>query len=126
LLRSNSVVVSKRLAICSHDRSLSQFQEAHREWVEAGSSGDIARRDDRWSESIAVGSEGFVEQVKIELAFRPHHRQVSMDGLFTLREPVLLMATIPIGKLTLYQITLFAGRQTAKQQKVSLVPTQRH
>jgi hypothetical protein len=27
----------------------------------------IARRDDRWSESVAVGSEGFVEQVKIGL-----------------------------------------------------------
>jgi hypothetical protein len=39
--------------------------KAHRERVEAGSSGDIARRDDRWSESIAVGSERFVEQVKI-------------------------------------------------------------
>jgi hypothetical protein len=41
-----------------------EFQKAHREWVEAGSSGDMARRDDRWSDSIAVGSEGFVEQVK--------------------------------------------------------------
>ena len=65
------------------------FKNAHREWVEAGSSGDIARRDDRWSESIAVGSEGFVEQVKIELGFKAQHRQVAVaDGLYTLREPV--------------------------------------
>ena len=72
-----------------HLPSLSQFQKAHREWVEAGSSGDIARRDDRWSESIAVGSEGFVEQVKIELGFRAQHREVLVaDGLYTLREPV--------------------------------------
>jgi hypothetical protein len=27
----------------------------------------MARRDDRWSESIVLGSEGFAEQVKIEL-----------------------------------------------------------
>ena len=73
----------------AHHSSLSQFQKAHREWVEAGSSGDIARRDDRWSESIAAGSEGFVEQVKNELGFRAQHRQVSVaDGLYTLREPV--------------------------------------
>jgi hypothetical protein len=35
-----------------------------------------AGRDDRWSETIAVGSEGFVEQVKIELGFRAQRRQV--------------------------------------------------
>jgi REP-associated tyrosine transposase len=68
---------------------LSQFQKAHREWVEAGSSGDIARRVERWSESIAVGSEEFVEQVKNELGFKAQHREVFMaDGLYTLRELV--------------------------------------
>ena len=57
--------------------------------VEAGSSGDIARRDDRWSESIAVGTEGFIEQVKIELGLRAQHREVLVaKGLYTLREPV--------------------------------------
>jgi hypothetical protein len=46
-------------------------------------------RDDRWSESIAVGSKGFVEQVKDEWGFRAQHRRVLVaDGLFTLREPV--------------------------------------
>jgi hypothetical protein len=54
-----------------------------------GSSGDIARRDDRWSESIVVGSEGFVEQVKIELGLGAQHRQVLLvDGLYALREAV--------------------------------------
>jgi hypothetical protein len=68
---------------------LSQFKNAHREWVEAGSSGDIAQRDDRWSESTAVGSEGFVEQVKNELGFRVQHRQLSVaDAFYTLREAV--------------------------------------
>jgi hypothetical protein len=41
-------------------------------------------RDDRCSESIAVGSERFVEQVKNELGFKAQHR----PGLYTLREPV--------------------------------------
>jgi len=36
---------------------------------------------------IAVGSEGFVEQVKIELGFRAQHREILVaDGLYTLRE----------------------------------------
>jgi len=30
-------------------------------------------RDDRWSESIAGGSEGFVEQVKNELGLKVHN-----------------------------------------------------
>ena len=75
---------------------------------------DIARRDDRWSESIAVGSEAFVEQVKIELGFRALYRQVLVaEGLYTLREPVRLMATISIGKMRLQgEITPFPGKQT--------------
>jgi REP-associated tyrosine transposase len=68
---------------------LSQFQKAHREWVEAVLSGDIAGRDDRWSKSIAVGSEGVFEQVKNELGFKAQHREILVaDGLYTLREPV--------------------------------------
>jgi len=55
--------------LCGFD-DIREFQKAYREWVEAGLSGDIAGRDDRWSESLAVGSEGFVEQVKMELGFR--------------------------------------------------------
>jgi putative transposase len=63
-----------------------EFQKARREWVEAGSSGDIARRDDRWSDSIAVGSAGFCEQVKNELGFRAQHREVSVaDGEYSSR-----------------------------------------
>jgi len=74
--------------LCGFD-DIREFQKAHREWVEAGLSGDIAGRDDRWSESLEVGSEGFVEQVKMELGFRAQHRQFAMaDGLYTLREPV--------------------------------------
>ena len=40
--------------------------------------GALFIRDDRWSESIAVGGERFVEQVKIEVGFRAEHRQVSV------------------------------------------------
>jgi hypothetical protein len=41
----------------------------------------MARRDDRWSESRAVGSEGFVEQVKMELGFKAQNREVLVaDG----------------------------------------------
>jgi REP-associated tyrosine transposase len=79
------------------------ISKTYREWLEAGSSGDIARRDDRWSESIAVGnSEGFVEQVKNELGFRAQHREVLVaDGLYTLREPLPPYGPISIRKMRL-------------------------
>jgi hypothetical protein len=64
------------------------FQKADREWVEAGSSGEIVRRDERWSESIAAGSEGFVKEVKNEWASERNLTRFVADGLYTLREPV--------------------------------------
>jgi putative transposase len=65
------------------------FQKAHRESVEAALRAERLVQDSRWSESIAVGSEAFVEQVKVALGYKGHHRQVTKtDGVHTLREPV--------------------------------------
>jgi putative transposase len=45
-------------------------------------------RDDRWSESVAVGSEQFVEQVKAELGSAVGRRQITAeDKTYSLREP---------------------------------------
>jgi hypothetical protein len=54
-------------------------------------------------EHIAVGSEGFIEQVKNQLGSRAQHRQLLVaDGLYALREPVLPYgAAISIGKMRL-------------------------
>ena len=49
---------------------LRDFQTAHRQWVEQGLENGLLMRDDRWSESIAVGSVAFIDQVKNELGFR--------------------------------------------------------
>jgi hypothetical protein len=85
-VRQPSFRARPRLA---HHHRCHNFKRVNREWVEAGSSGDIARGDERWAESIAVSSEEFVEQVKNELGFRAQHREVLVaDGLYTLREAV--------------------------------------
>jgi REP element-mobilizing transposase RayT len=39
------------------------FQRAHRQWVEQGLENGLSMRDDRWSESIAVGSLAFIDHV---------------------------------------------------------------
>ena len=68
--------------------NLRDFQRAHRQWVEQALENGLASRDDRWSESIAVGSLAFIDQVKNELGFKAMHREVlETDGTFALREP---------------------------------------
>ena len=56
--------------------------------VEQGLENGLLMRDDRWSESIAVGSLAFIDEVKSELGFKAAHRDViETDGTYALREP---------------------------------------
>jgi hypothetical protein len=49
---------------------------------------NLAVRDDRWSEAIAVGSLAFVETVKNDLGVKARHREViQAGGVYALREP---------------------------------------
>jgi putative transposase len=67
---------------------LRDFQTAHRQWVEQELENGLLMRDDRWSESIAVGSLAFIDKVKSELGVRAAHRDViEADGSCVLREP---------------------------------------
>jgi putative transposase len=65
-----------------------EFQPAHRQWVDAALASESVKRDERWSEAIAVGSQAFVENVKHELGMTAMHRDVNeTDGTSVLREP---------------------------------------
>jgi putative transposase len=58
------------------------------QWVEQGLENSLLMRDVRWTESIAVGSLAFIDQVKNELGFKADHRDViESDGTHSLREP---------------------------------------
>ena len=49
---------------------------------------ETGKRDERWSEAVAVGSEAFVETVKRELGLKAQHRDIDeADGAYALREP---------------------------------------
>jgi REP-associated tyrosine transposase len=63
------------------------FQRAHRQWVEHALENGRMARNDRWSESIAVGSLAFVEQIKSELGIKALHRDFEqVAGAYELRE----------------------------------------
>jgi len=49
---------------------------------------ETGKRDERWSEAVAVGSEAFVETVKCELGLKAQLRDIDeADGAYALREP---------------------------------------
>ncbi|MGH7848128.1 MAG: transposase [Candidatus Binatia bacterium] len=73
-------------ALCGFSDSR-DFQTAHRQWIEHTLERGLAVRDDRWSESIAVGSLFFVENVKRDLGSRAARRAVEENhGAYALRE----------------------------------------
>ena len=68
--------------------SVGDFQRAHRRWVEEALTHEAQKREARWSEAIAVGSQAFVERVKRELGMHALHREIdATDGTWALREP---------------------------------------
>lgn len=64
------------------------LQACHRAWVEeALRTGEASRYDPWWTQSVAVGSEGFVERVQIELGIRGRGRRMERrDGATRLSE----------------------------------------
>lgn len=70
-------------------KTIDELAEAHRGWVEeAVIKGDL-QRDSKWTESIAVGSEMFVQTTKEKLGIKVKGRDVyGTDGSYALREDV--------------------------------------
>ena len=63
--------------------------------------GEMAVREDRWSEAIAVGSLAFVDNVKSELGVKAMHREVAeVGGTYTCGNRAKLMRVILAAKLT--------------------------
>ena len=68
-------------------RSMYDLAEAYRGWVEESVRDGGFFRDEKWTESVAVGSEGFVTATKEKLGFKAKGREVvGGDGSYVLRE----------------------------------------
>ena len=76
------------------------LQRSHKSWVEKAISAESSARNGKWSESIAVGSKGFVAIVKKQLGFRAKGRKItkSLDGC-QLRETQFPYSAISGGKM---------------------------
>ena len=56
------------------------LQTAHLNWVKHGLQDDKSKRQPCWTESLAVGSENFVRQVKAQLRTKALHRAIKSDS----------------------------------------------
>jgi len=58
---------------------LTRLSKSYQTWVEAELSSGNGKRDSRWTESLAAGSEGFVRQTQKTLGNRARKRKASGD-----------------------------------------------
>lgn len=67
--------------------SLTDLQNQHREWVEQELMLALSKRDERWSKSIAVGSESFIDQVKSSLGIKAKHKEsIEVEDSYFIKE----------------------------------------
>jgi putative transposase len=76
--------------------SMDVLQRLHRDWVEESLRAERSARNGKWSESIAVGSKGFVARVKKQLGLRAKGRKITESSeTYQLREPQFPYSAIP-------------------------------
>ena len=63
------------------------LKDAHYKWVDSALQTDHGDRQNKWTQSIAVGSQRFIEKMKEALGFRAKGRKIiCADDTFELRE----------------------------------------
>lgn len=65
------------------------FKEAHSKWVDSEIQTNKSDKENKWPQSIAVGSKTFIETMKEALGFRAKGRKIiCADDTFELREVI--------------------------------------
>ena len=87
----------KRKGIIDFDRLMNllgfdnydDLKDAHSRWVDSEMHNDSRNKENKWTQSIAVGSKTFIEKMKKALGYRAKGRKIiSADDTFELREAV--------------------------------------
>ena len=85
--RKNIIIAYERLRELAGFRDYTSFASTHRKWVQAALEEIDAKRESRWTESIAVGSSPFIERIKNAMGAMARGRSVQpTDAAFELRE----------------------------------------
>ena len=87
LRRKNIIIAYERFRALAGFSDYASFASAHRKWVQAGLEKMDAKRESRWTESIAVGSSPFIDRIKNTMGAMVNGRSVQrVEGAFELRE----------------------------------------
>ena len=85
--KKNVLIAYQRLAELTGFESYTAFQETHKELVNESLANGNNFRQIQWTESIAVGSKGFIETIKDKLGILAKGRKIlENDGGFHLKE----------------------------------------
>ena len=85
--RKNIIIAYDRLRELSGFKDYESFVLAHRKWVQASLGKIASKSENRWTESIAVGSRPFIERIKNAMGAMAKGRSVHpTEGAFELRE----------------------------------------
>jgi putative transposase len=78
--RKNILIDYERLQSLFGAESYAQFKSSHKDWVEKYLENRVPERQSEWTNSIAVGSKEFIEQVKSLLGFKAKGRDSIKGG----------------------------------------------
>jgi putative transposase len=85
--RRNTIIDLKALAEVLEIGSLEDLRTAHQEWIAEALSDEAQKREDCWSQSLAVGNPEFVRQTQSALGHQGRYRnRLEDDGMSVLRE----------------------------------------
>jgi len=86
--RKCALIAYERLQELSGFDSYDQFTDAHRKWVASFLENGDCVHDGKWTQSVAVGTQEFVENIKQKLGFKAKGRKVvETEKVYQLREP---------------------------------------
>ncbi len=86
--RKCALIAYERLRELTSFATYEELRAAHSHWAEEYLGDGRGVRDSKWTQSIAVGSEGFVDRTKDQLGIRAKARKVIETAeAFQLREP---------------------------------------
>ena len=85
--RKNIIIAQDRLRELAGFKDYESFASAHRKWVQAALEKIDPKRENRWTESIAVASSPFIERIKNAMGAMAKGRSVHpTEGAFELPE----------------------------------------
>ena len=85
--RKNIIIACERLRELAGFKDYASFTAAHRNWVRVALTDSDVKRENKWTESIAVGRGPFIERIKTAMGAMATGRSVKPgQGAFELRE----------------------------------------